>query len=175
MVERWASESAELRLQVEPCQGACGHYTQIVWRDTKEVGMRRGAGGAREVWVCEYNPPGNYVGHRPVLNIGVRRASVIDRPDPLRLERRDLGLVLLDVAQLVHALDQAVLGEASTGNSTARPLGVVSVCFGRSIFTFASGSPRRANSSACTSARHHDRQQRVLQRVLLEDIGEATC
>ncbi len=44
----------------------CGHYTQVVWRDTREVGC-----GIAEctlgrelvdVWVCNYDPPGNFVG-----------------------------------------------------------------------------------------------------------------
>jgi pathogenesis-related protein 1 len=43
----------------------CGHYTQIVWRNTKAVGCAVGGKGAREVWVCDYDPPGNYVGQRP--------------------------------------------------------------------------------------------------------------
>jgi uncharacterized protein YkwD len=66
VVERWASESANYDYKSNKCRGgACGHYTQIVWRDTREVGCAVARGGAREVWVCEYNPPGNYIGHRP--------------------------------------------------------------------------------------------------------------
>jgi pathogenesis-related protein 1 len=65
VVERWASESSNYDYKSNRCHGVCGHYTQIVWRDTKEVGCAVGRGGAREVWVCEYSPPGNYVGHRP--------------------------------------------------------------------------------------------------------------
>ncbi|MEO1590184.1 MAG: CAP domain-containing protein [Cyanobacteria bacterium J06632_22] len=45
----------------------CGHYTQIVWADTTEVGcgMARSANEQQEVWVCHYNPGGNFVGQRP--------------------------------------------------------------------------------------------------------------
>ena len=45
----------------------CGHYTQIVWADTTEVGcgMARSADEQLEVWVCHYNPGGNFVGQRP--------------------------------------------------------------------------------------------------------------
>ncbi|XP_003572884.1 pathogenesis-related protein PR-1 [Brachypodium distachyon] len=48
-------------------RGACGHYTQVVWRGTKAVGcaMAACAGGRGTYAVCAYNPPGNYVGVRP--------------------------------------------------------------------------------------------------------------
>jgi pathogenesis-related protein 1 len=65
VVDRWASESSAYDYKSNKCRGVCGHYTQIIWRDTKEFGCAVARGGTREVWVCEYNPPGNYVGHRP--------------------------------------------------------------------------------------------------------------
>jgi hypothetical protein len=43
----------------------CGHYTQIVWRNTKSVGCAVARGKGVEVWVCNYDPPGNYAGQRP--------------------------------------------------------------------------------------------------------------
>jgi uncharacterized protein YkwD len=65
VVERWASEASDFDYKSNRCKGVCGHYTQIVWRATKEVGCAVSRRGGREVWVCEYSPPGNYVGHRP--------------------------------------------------------------------------------------------------------------
>jgi uncharacterized protein YkwD len=65
VVDRWASEAANFDYKANRCNGECGHYTQVVWRATKEVGCAVGRGGGREVWVCEYAPPGNYVGQRP--------------------------------------------------------------------------------------------------------------
>jgi len=44
----------------------CGHYTQMVWHSTREVGCAASLcpdGG--QVWVCNYNPPGNWLGERP--------------------------------------------------------------------------------------------------------------
>jgi pathogenesis-related protein 1 len=41
------------------------HHTQIVWKDTKEVGCAIARNARREVYVCNYNPPGNVVGQRP--------------------------------------------------------------------------------------------------------------
>jgi uncharacterized protein YkwD len=42
-----------------------GHYTQIVWRDTVEVGCGLASGNGWDVLVCQYAPPGNYQGERP--------------------------------------------------------------------------------------------------------------
>ena len=48
----------------------CGHYTQVVWDGTDEVGCGYGScvapdGLLHEVWVCNYSPPGNIVGVNP--------------------------------------------------------------------------------------------------------------
>ena len=42
-----------------------GHYTQIVWRDTKEVGCAKQTGNGVDVLVCRYYPAGNVMGRAP--------------------------------------------------------------------------------------------------------------
>lgn len=47
-----------------------GHYTQIVWNNTQQVGCARTVCTNRRdrityIWVCNYNPPGNWVGEKP--------------------------------------------------------------------------------------------------------------
>lgn len=39
-----------------------GHYTQIIWRDTREVGCALAHGRGRDVLVCRYWPAGNVRG-----------------------------------------------------------------------------------------------------------------
>jgi len=65
VVNDWASESRDYQYRSNDCRGVCGHYTQIVWRDTKRVGCAASRSGRTEVWVCNYDPPGNYTGKRP--------------------------------------------------------------------------------------------------------------
>jgi pathogenesis-related protein 1 len=65
VVNAWAAESRNYDYNSNRCRGECGHYTQIVWGDTKEVGCAVARGAGREVWVCNYDPPGNWVGKRP--------------------------------------------------------------------------------------------------------------
>jgi pathogenesis-related protein 1 len=67
IVNGWAGEAKDFDVAANQRKEGrmCGHYTQLVWRDTKQVGCAVARGGNREVWVCEYSPPGNYVGMRP--------------------------------------------------------------------------------------------------------------
>ncbi len=44
------------------CSCTCGHYTQIVWRDSTELGCGVANCQGGQVWVCNYNPPGNFIG-----------------------------------------------------------------------------------------------------------------
>jgi pathogenesis-related protein 1 len=47
----------------------CGHYTQVVWRTTRELGCGYAScdrgGMLVEYWVCNYSPPGNMRGREP--------------------------------------------------------------------------------------------------------------
>lgn len=64
----WASEASQYDYASNSCSGVCGHYTQIVWRSTVEVGcgfavcpnLQYGAS-----LVCNYAPGGNVGGQRP--------------------------------------------------------------------------------------------------------------
>ena len=65
VVRAWADESRDYNIRTNTCSGMCGHYTQIVWKTTQRVGCAVAAARGREVWVCNYDPPGNWVGERP--------------------------------------------------------------------------------------------------------------
>ena len=65
IVSDWASEARDYSYRANTCRGVCGHYTQLVWSGTREVGCAVARDPGREVWVCNYNPPGNWIGERP--------------------------------------------------------------------------------------------------------------
>lgn len=68
-VQSWVVEGRSYNYNTNSCDGSgmCGHYTQIVWRDTKRLGCARVVceNGAGVFITCNYDPPGNYVGERP--------------------------------------------------------------------------------------------------------------
>ena len=65
VVGSWAEEVQNFNPKTNRCRGICGHYTQIVWRDSQRLGCAMATCGDTEVWVCNYDPPGNFVGERP--------------------------------------------------------------------------------------------------------------
>jgi uncharacterized protein YkwD len=67
VVRRWAEEAKDYREPQNYCRpGAlCGHFTQIIWAATEELGCGVAGGEQGQFWVCFYLPPGNVVGQKP--------------------------------------------------------------------------------------------------------------
>ncbi|KAJ0788485.1 putative CAP domain-containing protein [Helianthus annuus] len=65
----WVSEGRWYNHQSNSCnQGReCGHYTQIVWKTSRRIGCARVTcfGGRGVFMICNYDPPGNYIGEKP--------------------------------------------------------------------------------------------------------------
>jgi uncharacterized protein YkwD len=65
-VEMWASEIKNYTYSPQySFENDTGHYTQIVWRKTTQIGCGRATCGNRAVVACRYSPPGNYIGQAP--------------------------------------------------------------------------------------------------------------
>ena len=69
VVDDWSSERANYDYKNNSCPTGkmCGHYTQVVWKSTTRVGCGVAVcdDSREQVWVCQYQPPGNWVGRKP--------------------------------------------------------------------------------------------------------------
>ena len=66
-VDSWGNEKEFYNYNKNKCKSGevCGHYTQIVWANTTKVGCAKMECDGFTTWVCEYDPPGNWVGEKP--------------------------------------------------------------------------------------------------------------
>jgi len=71
MVGLWIAEKRDYRPGVFPNNSRSGdvenvgHYTQVIWRNTRLVGCATALGKREEVLVCRYSGAGNVYGERP--------------------------------------------------------------------------------------------------------------
>jgi pathogenesis-related protein 1 len=67
-VDLWMAEKANYNLAANSCSGVCGHYTQVVWRQTTKLGCAIATCPTLQyspAVVCDYGPGGNVGGQRP--------------------------------------------------------------------------------------------------------------
>ncbi|MCI5222676.1 MAG: SCP-like extracellular [Candidatus Electrothrix sp. AR4] len=66
VADSWGREITNYNYNDNSCSGVCGHYTQVVWKETKEVGCAMSVCDDKsQIWVCSYYPAGNLVDKRP--------------------------------------------------------------------------------------------------------------
>lgn len=71
MVDYWIQEKRNFRPGTFPQNSQTGriedvgHYTQVMWRNTREVGCALGQGAEFDILVCRYSSVGNVVGQKP--------------------------------------------------------------------------------------------------------------
>lgn len=62
-VDAWYDEIKQHTFGVEPKTTGTGHFTQVVWKDSQQLGVGVAKNSKGQVFVvCNYDPPGNYVG-----------------------------------------------------------------------------------------------------------------
>ena len=72
MVGLWVAEKRDYKRGIFPNNSrsgnleTVGHYTQLIWRDTRAVGCALARGAKEDFLVCRYSEAGNVLGQRPV-------------------------------------------------------------------------------------------------------------
>jgi pathogenesis-related protein 1 len=74
-VDSWYSEINSYNFDNPVYSDAVGHFTQVVWRGSTQLGCGVASCGNEKLWVCRYSPPGNWNVNQPgVLAANVQRA-----------------------------------------------------------------------------------------------------
>lgn len=64
----WARQGIDFNYTDNKCGvgKTCENYTQVVWRDSQVVGCAAASCADKsQIWVCNYDPPGNFLGQKP--------------------------------------------------------------------------------------------------------------
>jgi len=67
-VMAWVNEKQYYDYSSNSCAEGqvCGHYTQVVWRDSKRLGCAQAqCNNGGNFVICNYDPPGNVIGQTP--------------------------------------------------------------------------------------------------------------
>ncbi len=62
VVGMWYDEIKKFSFRSGGFSMKTGHFTQVVWRGTREVGCGKSQCNGLDVWICQYDPPGNVEG-----------------------------------------------------------------------------------------------------------------
>ncbi|CAI5998908.1 unnamed protein product [Closterium sp. NIES-65] len=129
-VHFWVDEGQWYSVDVFPnsCEGGwekCGHYTQLVWNDTRKVGCAKascapsaavwGGGSTADVWACHYYPPGNGFGHLPFVQDPFYRVQCLSTATCTVVDKKPL---------CVCAAGQALVNNYKCLSSAQTPLPV---------------------------------------------------
>ena len=61
-IDVWYDEVSRYDYSNPVFSAETGHFTQVVWKNSKRIGCAKGNGCSGNYWVCQYDPPGNYLG-----------------------------------------------------------------------------------------------------------------
>ncbi|MFT4091235.1 MAG: CAP family protein [Asticcacaulis sp.] len=71
MAQLWADEKAKFKYAAFPDistdgnWASVGHYTQMIWSTTTDIGCAKATSKTQDILVCRYRQPGNVFGQKP--------------------------------------------------------------------------------------------------------------
>lgn len=95
-VNNWGSEVENYDFAANSCAAGktCGHFTQLVWARTLRVGCGKATGNGNDYYVCNYDPPGNFVGQ----TTGASPAAALSTVQPTELPTTITGATAIVTA-----------------------------------------------------------------------------
>jgi len=66
VVDSWGKQEMNYDYASNSCRSICGNYTQLIWKDSRELGCGMAICADKgQIWVCNYSPAGNVTGRKP--------------------------------------------------------------------------------------------------------------
>jgi hypothetical protein len=59
-VDNWYREISQYNFNAPAYSNAVGHFTQLIWRNSKQLGCGMSVCNGMQYWVCRYSPTGNW-------------------------------------------------------------------------------------------------------------------
>uniref|UniRef100_A0A8D8Q4Q0 Golgi-associated plant pathogenesis-related protein 1 n=2 Tax=Cacopsylla melanoneura TaxID=428564 RepID=A0A8D8Q4Q0_9HEMI len=105
-VEKWYSEVKKYKFGAEPVDNSAGHLTQLLWSKSKYLGVGMAANDNGQLFVvCEYYPPGNYLGEYPT-NVKPLKKPLTEK------DLKEIGISSIFINQIT---------DGSPNKTTAKP------------------------------------------------------
>jgi pathogenesis-related protein 1 len=82
-VDMWYSEIGQYNFAAPSWNNKVGHFTQLVWKNSTQLGCAVANCSGQRFWVCRYAPPGNWNVNQPgVLAANVPQLCAAPPPPP---------------------------------------------------------------------------------------------
>jgi hypothetical protein len=85
-VDLWYDEIGKYNFASPSWSNAVAHFTQVVWRNSGQIGCAMSSCGGQNYWVCRYSPPGNFNVTPDYVSTEQARQNLMDNVPPPCIE-----------------------------------------------------------------------------------------
>ena len=92
-VDLWYAEVKSYKFQDPVWSKAVGHFTQLVWKGSKQIGCGVASCANENYWVCRYSPSGNFNVSTDFVSAADAKKNLIDNVGCAEAVAKNLGMV----------------------------------------------------------------------------------